>query len=518
MLDNLPDMRDEEHAFSYAEVDVVEFRKLLREVHEHYIEFMLPDEIDPEHGVEDFHLMVFSRFVDMAVSRDVAALPRDHAKTTYLRLAFTYLMWFTPLQFFVYMSATHGAASASLQVIYNMLTDENAVEILGAPIPTKVMRFSEGHLEFYLHWYDEHGNSRKKLVILKALGAQQQIRGMNVHKLRPQYVGCDDIEDETAVKTKEGYEKFKAWFDNTFMRAVSRQKGKNKVAQIGNLIGLETLLNDNIKDPDWRAMRLGVVRLSGQPLWANRFSLPDIKKDLEAAKRRGQLSTWFGEMMNMPLNVETALIDFDKIAFTNRRSPGDGNDYKCFITIDPAISAEETADDAAIVLHTIDDFGMPQATEYIYHRGMTPEIMANNVEYLCEKWDCWVVGVESVALQTVLLHYFELHFHISGRRGMDFVPIKVGKANKTARLRTWAAALTVQPNGEFEYSLGEGDWDMSTQLIQFDTRSKNNKDDLVDAGSMGLYMLRNFETEIYKDRTSKVIPQVQNATGSSTSM
>lgn len=504
--------------FVQAEVDIEEYRELLRESYESYIEFSLADEIDPEFGVEDFHIMVFSRFVDMSVSRDVAALPRDHAKTTYLRLAFTYIMRYTPVQFLVYMSATHAAASASLQVIYNMLTDDNAVEIYGAPIATRVMRFSEGHLEFYLDWWDDDGTKRKKLVILKALGAEQQIRGMNVHKLRPQYVGCDDIEDDTAVKTKEGYQKFKAWFDNTFMRAVSRQEGLNKVSQIGNLIGLETLLNDNINDPDWRALRLGVVRKSGKPLWPSRFSLASIKKELEAAKRRGQLSAWFGEMMNMPLNIETMLIAFEKIAWSRKRSPGDGRDYKSFITIDPAISKEETADDAAIVLHTIDEDGVPQITEYIYHQGMTPEIMAENVLFLCRKWDCWVVGVEAVQLQTVLLHYFELAFFLENHTGVDFVPIKIGRAHKTARLRVFAAALTKDEQNHSEYTLSEGDWDFSSQLLQFDTRSTNNKDDLIDAGSMGLMMLRDYSTNIYKTRVAAVVNAVGEAQGSSTSI
>jgi len=448
--------------------------------------------------VEDFHLLVFARFVDMQVNRDVAALPRDHAKTTYLRLAFVYMILFSDIQFFVYMSSIHSAAAASLTVIWNYLHEDNVLDVFGHP-QIVVNRPSEGYMEFYVDWYDAKGVKRNKLVILKAQGAMQVVRGMNIHELRPQYVGCDDIEDEAAVKTQEGYLKFLAWFDNTFMRAVSREPGKNKVAQIGNLIGLQTLLNDNLNDPDWRALRLGVVRRNGKPLWEKRFPLPVIKKELEAAKRRKQLSNWFGEMMNMPLNIENSLIAYEDIKWTRRRSPADQQTYHSFITIDPAISEKETADEAAVVLHTIDEAGVPQITEYVHYIGMTPDKMAVEVRQLCQKWNCFVVGVESVQLQRVLLYYFELEFFMAGHHAMDFVPIEVGKSFKTARLVTFAAAIV-----SGEYTLFENDWDFSTQMMQFDRRKTNNKDDLIDAGSMGLYMIKNYSHLIYKSRAQRL--------------
>lgn len=484
----------ETSAFAYAEVDPHELRMILRASHEAFIEFMLPDETQMNEGVEDFHLLIFGRFVDMKVPRDVAALPRDHAKTTYLRLAFTYLMWYSPVQFFVYMGPTHAAACASLQVIWNYLRDDNSIEIFGAPIP-EIIRISEGYLEFDMYWYDEKGNNQRKRVILKAQGAQQQVRGMNVHGMRPQYVGCDDIEDETAVKTEEGYRKFLAWFDNTFMRAVSRQIGLNKVAQIGNLIGIRTLLNDNLNDPDWRSIRLGVVRESGRPLWAKRFSLAAIKKELEASKRRGQLSAWFGEMMNMPLNVETALIDYEKITWSNRRHPNDGHEYASFITVDPAISEKETADEAAVVLHTIDEGGVPQVSDYVHYRGMTPDKIAEEVRILSERWGCYVVGVESVQLQRILIYYLELAFATIGKTGMNFVPIEVGRSYKMGRLISFASAVTVG-----EYTLATGDWDLSAQMMQIDKTKTNNLDDLTDAAAMGLYMLRNHAGLIHDAR------------------
>jgi hypothetical protein len=483
--------------FSLAEIDIVELRAIMKSP-EAFIEYFLADEMGDALEVVDFHLMVFQRFVDLNQTRDVAALPRDHAKTTMLRLAFVYMFVYSPLEFFVYMGSVHAAACTSLQVIWDTVSSPEFEEVFGE-IEPHIIRNSEGYYEFTVNCCEDPKNPYKKRVILKALGAQQTVRGLNVRKKRPQFVGCDDIEDETAVKTQDGYIKFKSWFDNTFMRAVSRERGKNKVVQIGNLIGLQTLLNDNLNDPDWRSIRYGILRANGKPLWEARFSLAEIRKDLLAAQRRGQLSGWFAELMNMPLNMETSLIDYERITWSARRHYADGRKYHSFITIDPAISQKTSADDCAIVLHTIDATGLPQISEYVYASGISPERMTEIVKDMCLRWDCHVVGVESVQLQKVLLHYFRLAFSIGGMMDYEFVPIEVGHTQKVGRLLIWASALT-----SGNYSLCEADWDVTNQLLQFDRRKDNNKDDLIDACSMGMIMLDSYLHIIFKARLASI--------------
>lgn len=483
--------------FTLAEIEPRELRALLASSDEMFIEYFLGDQIADTDSVQDFHLITFGRFTDMDTALDVAALPRDHAKTTYARLACMKIMVFTRVQFFVSMGATHSGAAASVSVIRNYLLSDEWTLAFGVPEFT-IDRPSEGHVEAYIDYFDAEGEAHRKLVIIRALGVGQALRGMNRYGLRPQYVICDDIEDETAVKTEEGYLKLKTWFDNTFMRAVSREPGLHKVCQIGNLIGLQTLLNDNLNDPDWRAMRLGILRRNGLPLWPSRFPIEAIRKDFERAKRRGQLSAWFGELMNMPLNLETALVDIDKITLSPRRHPSDGVKYRTFITIDPAISQKQHADDAAIVLHTIDPGGLPQVTEYIYGK-MGVEGIADAVKTLCRKWDCHVVGCESVQLQAVLLNYLEISFRMDHMVDYEFVPIEVGKTHKLARLRTWCALLL-----DGEYSLAEGDWDVIAQLMQYDIRTDNNKDDLIDSCAMGQNMLRNYLDLIFAEREGSI--------------
>lgn len=503
----------DEKGLAYAELDAHQIRELMRLSKEAFLELFLAEEMKEGTGVPDFHLLVFNRFTDLTHRKDVAALPREHAKTTLLRLAVVYLIYFSPVQFFIYLSSAHHLAVPSLESIWERLHSDLAVDVFGAPVVFKE-RLSEGYCTFSVTAYDEEGKPYDKFCILRALGARQSLRGMNIHNLRPEYVACDDIEDEEHVKTEEGYQKLKAWFDNTLGRAVSRRKGKSKFAQIGNLIGLRTLLNDNINDPDWRSIRLGILRRNGQPLWPDSFPLDEIKSSLLAAKRRGQLTNWFGELMNMPLNMENALISYEDIFYTPMRHYGDdGISYRSFITIDPAISKKDTADACAIVLHTIDPLGMPQVTEYVHQKGMDPSDMAAAVGELCFKWDCRVVGCESVQLQKVLLSYFEIYFKLIGITDIEFVPIEVGTTWKTARLKTWCAAVK-----DKSYSIADNDWGVANQLISFDTRKENNDDDLIDSCSMGLYMLDNYHDLIFADRAIEFTANAPPAQQSSTTV
>jgi hypothetical protein len=506
---------EEAHVPELVDVEVSshDLRMMYRGTVELFMEHYLAEEINPEDDVQDFHILCFKRFVDLRGSKkDVIALPRGHAKTTYLRLAFVYLILYSPLQFFIYLSATHTAAAASLQVIWDYLLSDETDTVFGGPIQITKAAPGDGWYEFTILWYDAQGVSREKHVILRALGQGQTLRGMNLRRLRPQFAGVDDVEDETAVTTDAGYEKMKSWFDNTFMRAMARPRFK--VVQIGNLIAQKTLLNDNLLDPTWRSMRLGVLRADGTPLWPFLWPIQAIKEDFENAVRRGQSGAWMGEMMNLPYNIENGLITPDKITYTERRHHADGNTYHSFITVDPAISKDDSADDCAIVLHTINGFGQGQQTAYVYRRGMAPEDMFDEIVNLADMFGTIYVGVESVALQRVLLDMFKLLAQLAGRSSLQFVPIPVGRTHKTARLRAYAGLLA-----KGETSLPAGDADITGQLISFDTRRTNNRDDLIDACSMYQYMVDTHLQEIMDHRADAVENRiVEHASGGSTSV
>ena len=143
-------MTREQHTL--VEMDLGDIRRALRNSTEFFLEFALADEIAEDKTIPDFHILVFRRFIDFEQRRDVAALPREHAKTTLARLAFVYLTYFSETTFFVYVSSAHHIAVPSVESIWNRLTSDQFVEVFGYPEVVKE-RLAEGYIEFFVQAY-----------------------------------------------------------------------------------------------------------------------------------------------------------------------------------------------------------------------------------------------------------------------------------------------------------------------------------------------------------------------------
>ena len=141
---------------------------------------------------------------------------------------------------------------------------------------------------------------------------------------------------------------------------------------------------------------------------------------------------------------------------------------------------------------------------------MDPYDIVTETIAMCEKWGCYVIFVESVQLQAVLVYFFDLWLASNNYQGYIVLGLPVGRAHKTTRIMAWASTIKAK-----EYSLAEGEWGVSSQLISFDTRKDNNVDDLIDACSMGLIAMRMFMPEIIQGRAETEAQPEQIATAAS---
>lgn len=474
-----------------AELEPEDIRHALYSSREFFIEYYLAEEIEDE--VPDIHIIVAEEMWRPGQDKPfVAALPRGHAKSTIAKLGCPFRIYYTETRFIVYTSNTHGLAANALSDVWDMLNSAENIAAHGFPKPT-VERIADGFYRFNVTAYrmnEETGefDPYEKHVIMRAQGAGQQVRGLNVDNRRPDFAIVDDLESEENVATVAGYQKLKRWFYNTFRKAMAKEYD---LVVIGNLVATQTVLNDLIKSKYWRSMRIGAIKSDGSSLWPWRWPLKALLADMHEYIEEGQLSTWFGEMMNMPVNVETGLVDPDRLKYTDIRTPElveeEGN--FAFITVDPAISQQAWADEAAVVLHTVVG-GVPQITEYVHAKGLGEEGMAKAIIELGQRWKVDYVGVESVALQQVLLSYFDLYCQLRGIV-FKFVPVLGSRTSKTSRLKIWGAMLM-----SGEYTLARSDVDVVNQLLGFDTSKTNNLDDLIDGCSMGSEMIRDYQHEM----------------------
>jgi len=472
-----------------ADVSREQLIRLLASDVEAVLQFTIPEQIELE--VPDVHRYCLRKMLLAETSRLCIAIPRGFAKTTLAKVCAAWHLYFTPHRFIVYLSNTHTVAANALKDIVAFIESDNYVSLFGAPV-FEMRRESEGFYIFTLT--DANGNTKR--CILRALGATQQVRGLNVDNQRPDLAIVDDVESREDIATDEQLKKLVQWFYSTFIKAMDVRK--SKIIQVGNMVQMKCMVDMHCNSPVWDSVRLGAVLANGNLLWGELWSAEALQKDFEEYERLGLAHLWFAEMMNLPLPDGAGLIAYDKIQFAEPLSPNDERIRFGCITIDPSTSQKEWANETAIAVHVyIDDDesgnslrewndvsasvglygGYWQCAEVVGTTKAGDPIRLFDVVFaLCEKWGINVVGVESVAYQQSIKPVMEYLCTQRGIIGMHIENLPLPRASKTQRLMAWAALIA-----SGAYRISRGQQVLTNQLINYDPASQNNADDRIDA-------------------------------------
>lgn len=480
-----------------VELDVATLVRLLFVSEEAFFNFFIPEEL--KLPVPELHKVVFRRMtaMDPLRKKSVYALPRGHAKTTIAKLAFAKIFLYTDISHGVFVSKTSGHALHCCDDIVTYLRSDNARALFG-----EMTDFRKNETKGLFRWTmrqvkfatDGSFSFVEKPCILHAKGARQQIRGLNINNQRPQFAVVDDFESKEEMQREENYLSLKGWFYGTFLKALDRLTG-GYVIHIGNLVSKFSILNDHINDPKWDSMLFGVLKENGKPLWPELWPLEDIIADFRTYQFQNQVATWYAEMMNLPMPPSGRIIRLDQIKYTASIQPNGGSYQYGFITVDPAISDKTWGHYTAVIVHIFTGESWVIA-ETVAEKGMSPQALFKLTAALCDKWHLHVVGIESVAYQAALMPLFNGYMkHIEGYAWMEFVPVPAGKNTKTQRISAWASMLMTQ-----EYKLPVGQSTVPNQLLQYDPTAESNDDDTIDACSQGVYMIKNYISQVMADR------------------
>jgi hypothetical protein len=471
---------------------------------EYFINFFLGDEL--EYPVPQFHKDGWNLITMEAILYIALALPRGHAKTTLSKLCCVWYLLFTPTRFIVYVSNTANIAIEACQDIIKYMLSDNFQAIFG-DLGFAIKREGHGYYKFEMRCPDGKGGFYKKFVILKALGAGQQVRGLNIDNTRPELAIVDDLEDNDNTATPMLQKKLKLWFFGAFMKAMSKKR--RKLIYLGNMLSNQSILYSIVeKSPLWHSMRFGALvtyeeefihHITGErytktllkPLWPEMWSIEEIQDDYLEFQRQGMVALWFAEMMNQPMAEGTALIDPSEIVYLPQVMPGEQK--TAFITLDPAVSQKEWANDSALAVHA-----------YVKDRWQIVEIVRGKfsldqlfflVVELCNKWNTRVLGIEKGAFEIGIKFIFEVLMKAHQQTFYCYaIPHK--QRSKVERLAAWCSALKQKI-----WVLSEGDQEITHQLISFDPLKANNIDDVIDACSMGMTMTELYLPEIMEQYT-----------------
>lgn len=476
---------------------IQEIKQLLKLDSEFFIEFFLGEELTSE--VPGFHKEIWGLMTDQEKERILLAIPRDHAKTTLAKLLVVWYYLFTSHRFCTYLSNTNAIALNACRDIIAFLRTPNFVATFG-----KIHMVKESETASLWIFDLPLDNGRIKRCILRAVGAGQQMRGINIDNQRPDITVIDDVEDNENTESENLQRKLDRWMFGPYLKALARKK---KIIWLGNMLQKTSLLARLSRNPRWNPVVFGaMVRDAAtgvlQSLWPERWPIAELIEDFKEYKDLGLTETWMCEMMNMPGHGENGFTE-GQINYAIPPVPGGNSVIRAtWITIDPAFGQNAHNDSTAIVVHALPEEGPPMVVEY-YHGKCDETEMFEHTFRLATKWNAWVWGIEAVAAQKVLIPFFQLLLtaKLMLPSQVEMIPLISGKGDpKVARISAWVSLMA-----KGDYAIPEYDVEIVNQLLSYNMKRNSNKDDLIDSCAYGPQILNMYEPLLIEQYNGQAI-------------
>lgn len=452
---------------------------------EFLLQFFLGDQLTKE--VPVFHVDILKKMTAKDLKRLLLCIPRGHAKTTLAKLAVIWYYLFSAHRFCVYLSNTSGIAKNCCRDIVNFLKCDNFIATFGMP---KFEKESENE-GLWIFWLTLPNGTTKR-CILRAVGAGQQTRGINVDNQRPDIAIIDDLEDKENTKTEAMQKNLDDWMYGTFLKSLD--KFKSKVIWLGNMLRKTSLLARLSKRKEWHPIVYGCLiknPVTGklESLWPDLWPVEEIKADFAEYASLGLVETWMCEMMNMPGSGKNGF-KAEQFNYCQIPSPDSEQILGTFITIDPAFGEKAVHDNTGIVVHAIMESGITLVVDYRIGKFREHEIFSIccGFSYL---WNSWFWGIESVAAQAVLLTLFQVYaIQDQVHELLEMDKLTAG-THKSGRIQAWVSSMTKEVSG-----IPEADIVITNQLLAYDPENKVNDDDLIDSCAYQSQMLDRYRALI----------------------
>jgi hypothetical protein len=136
-------------------------------------------------------------------------------------------------------------------------------------------------------------------VVIQAAGRGQSLRGLKHLDHRPDFVFCDDLEDEESVLTEEQRRKTSDWFWRTLIPSLDNPDSPLRVA--ATPLHEEALAMSLARLDEFQTHTVPIESLSPQgerlPSWPAKFPLEVIDKMKESFLRAGKIDAYMQEYM-----------------------------------------------------------------------------------------------------------------------------------------------------------------------------------------------------------------------------
>ena len=103
-----------------------------------------------------------------------------------------------------------------------------------------------------------------------ALGKGQSPRGARKGPHRPDYIVCDDLDEDEEVRNPTQVDKRIKWIKEALIPSMGTS---GRFVNVNNIIGPRTIQTELMKSPGFRNFRVNAILPNGQPAWPQRYSL-----------------------------------------------------------------------------------------------------------------------------------------------------------------------------------------------------------------------------------------------------
>lgn len=403
------------------------------------------------------------------IFRLLLALPRGHAKTTFVKIFVLYLILFTDRCFILILCASGPKAENFLADVCDMLDESNIQDIFG---------------NWRLNLETDQASLKKfsfmgRDIILAASG-QGSVRGLNIKHRRPDTIIMDDIQDKENAESAAESNKLLQWIQSTVMKL--RDPRRCFFLYIGNkyrvLPGCVCVLEKLEKNDLWIHIVTGAILSDGKPLWPELHPLEMLLEEFQNDFNMGTPEIFLAEIMNDVEANLNALIDLTKIPI----SPYDRPEEQAlligkFVIIDVATN-KIGADDTVIGLWGL-YVNLEVNLEEIEFGSLSPLATIQKALEMCFRTGANLIAVENAAYQSSLLFWFD---HVCKQLeigdGLHFVEVTpVGKKN--GRILDWLKQL-LKGSCFLGAKVRQVVFD---QALSFKPAKTNNDDNILDMGS-----------------------------------
>lgn len=437
--------------------------------------FYLGEELTLE--VPDFHEELWDELLDLLnqsnsevrvlkVLKKLLAVPREHAKTTLIKIMMLLFLRYSTLSFLAYVSKTHGSALNAIKDIRDWFLSPQDTNLYG---PSRLVKSNETEGIMEMEIALPH-TDKLKYVIMRSFGQQNHMRGILVRNRRPDLMVFDDIEDRDTLEPKV-QAKLDGWALGTAMKALAK---RGVVIFIGNMLADTSLLARLSKTESWNPTVFGAIVKdeSGQlrPLWQGRWTLEALLQDYAEYRALGLGHIWEAEMMNLQGSdiFGVSLADAIKIPHPSPEDVTGG-----FICLDPAFGQESIHDDSAITVHVqLLGADIPFVVESRVGKMTEMEIFDTFLE-LSYYWGLTTWVIEAQAAQRLFIPLLKTMLIIRGIPAELFMILPVMTGNKAKASRIVAARNVAKARA---YGFSESQMELIEKLERYDPTSKSADD------------------------------------------